>query len=182
MPLRKDLHRVEAALVRLGRIANSPKGDAERCERAGVEPIPPVGQRILRDVVERGPARISQIALTTRTGDAAVSRQVTQLVSRGLLRRESDESDGRAALVHVTEHGREISDRLRRAADEIFQDLLARWSSERLETLGMLMERLADDLSGAPQTHTDSSDRSAGQGRSAPSPLGARPGASRRAE
>jgi len=145
--LQKNLQRVEAALGRLGRIGSSPKGDADRCERAGVTPIPPVGQRILRHVVERGPARISEIARATRTGDAAVSRQVTQLEAQGLLRRESDERDGRAALVTGTEVGRGISDSLRAAADEIFQERLAGWGNGQLETLAEGMERLADDLS-----------------------------------
>jgi DNA-binding MarR family transcriptional regulator len=150
--LQKNLQRVEAALGRLGRIANSPKSDALRCERANVEPISAVGQRILRHVVERGPARISEIARATRTGDAAVSRQVTQLESQGLLRRESDARDGRAAVVYVSNEGRRISERLRAAADAIFQEHLSGWSSNELETLGELMEQLAEDLS-SPGTH-----------------------------
>ena len=158
MALGPDLRRVETAVGRLGRIASSPRGDADRCERAGVDPVPPVAQRILRYVVERGPARISQIARATRTGDAAVSRQVKQLESRGLLRRESDASDGRAALVDITATGHQVSERLRRAADEIFQERLSGWKPEELETLGALMEQLADDLSGLRRGERESNE------------------------
>jgi DNA-binding MarR family transcriptional regulator len=146
--LQKNLQRVEAALACLGRITNSPKADAQRCERADVLAIPTVGQRVLHHVVESGPARISEIARATRTGDAAVRRQVTQLEAWGLLHRTSDARDRRAAIVSVSDDGRRISQRLQEAADEIFQERLAAWTSNELETLAELMERLAHDLSG----------------------------------
>ena len=152
--MRKDLERLESAMTRIARIANSPKGDADRCLRADVDPLPPVAQRILREVVERGPARVSEIARATRTGDAAVSRQVSLLEDLGLLRRESDARDGRAALVSMTPEGQRVSRRLRRAADEIFQERLAGWTSARLERLAELIDQLADDLSTPPR-HDD---------------------------
>ncbi len=142
----EHLQRIEAAIARLSRITSSPKADAIRCARAGVDPLPPVAQRVLHEASERGVARISDLARSTQTGDAAVSRQVTWLEEQGLVRRERDPRDGRAALVRLTPAGRRVREKLRRSQDEIFQELLAGWSPRKLETLAELMEQLASDL------------------------------------
>ncbi len=142
----ESLQRIEAAILRLGRITSSPKADAIRCARAGVAPLPPVAQRVLHEASQRGVARISDIARSTQTGDAAVSRQLKLLEEQGLVRREPDPRDGRAALVRLTPAGRRVRERLRRTQDEIFQELLAGWSPRKLELLADLMEQLASDL------------------------------------
>jgi DNA-binding MarR family transcriptional regulator len=147
MPLDKNLNRVETAMMSLARIGHSRKGDAARCERAGVQ-LPPAAQRVLHQIGERGPARISDLAHLTQTGDAAVSRQVSLLEQRGLVSREVDPHDGRASRVSLTAEGRRVSKRLRQAQDEIFSELLDGWKRKDLETLAGLMERLIDDLRG----------------------------------
>jgi DNA-binding MarR family transcriptional regulator len=108
--------------------------------------LPEGAQLVLRRVAEGGPARISDLARTTQTGDAAVSRQVTLLEEQGLLRRVASPADGRVAMVHATAGGRRTSRRLRKAADDIFQEHLASWSRHDLAQLADLMERLARDL------------------------------------
>ena len=99
--MRKDLERLEAAGERLARIIRSRRSSERRAARAGLE-IPGAAQRVLRCVIERGPARISEIARVTRSGDPAVSRLVTQLEQDGLLERIPDPEDGRATRVRAT--------------------------------------------------------------------------------
>lgn len=139
------LQRVEAALGELGRILQSPKRDALRCDRADVQ-LPPVAQRILHRAAAEGASRISDLARATQTGDAAVSRQVTLLEERGLARREPDPEDGRASLVRVTAEGRRVRRRLRQAQDEIFRERLGGWSGRDLVQLAALLERLPHAL------------------------------------
>ncbi len=149
MAIGKDLERVQAAMEQLNRIGRSRRSDALRSARAGVH-LPRAAQGVLRQVVEHGPGRISDLARATGSGDAAVSRLVTQLAEQGLLRRSASREDGRVAEVHATAAGRRASKRLRKAADEIFLEHLAGWSERDLAKLGDLMERLARDLRGAP--------------------------------
>ncbi len=149
MALEKEKQRLEAAMERLNRIGRSRRSDTRRSARAGVH-LTRAAQVVLRVVVEEGPVRISDLARATQTGDAAVSRLVTQIEKEGLLSRAPSSEDGRVAMVHATAEGRRISRKLRKAADEIFQEHLAGWSRRDLTQLSALMERLARDLGRVP--------------------------------
>jgi DNA-binding MarR family transcriptional regulator len=53
----------------------------------------------------RKPIRLSELNRRVLLSQPALSRMVDRLVERGLVRREADESDGRAALLALTEAG-----------------------------------------------------------------------------
>jgi DNA-binding MarR family transcriptional regulator len=141
----RELRRVEHAMERLARVGRSRRGDALRAAAAGVH-LPRAVQLVLRYVVERGPARLSDVARGVDMGDAAVSRHATALESLGLLVRQASPRDGRVALLRATPAGRRVQRRLREAQDEIFAAYLSGWSRPELARLAGLLERLADDL------------------------------------
>ncbi len=145
MTRRKDLRRIEQAMVELNRLARSGQGDAERAERAGVS-IPGAAQRVLYQLVERGDARLTDLARRTGGDPGILSRQIDLLEEVGLVVRTPDPNDGRARVLRVTAQGRRVSARLRRAQDETFATLLARWSATDLAAAAEVMERLARDL------------------------------------
>ncbi len=147
MAMTKSLQRIEAAMERLAHIGQSRRSSARRAADAGVE-LSGAAQRVLRSVLELAPVRISDLARATHMSDAAVSRQVTQLETDGLVMREPCPDDGRVARVRATASGRRSGQRLREAADEIFQSHLSGWRARDLEQLAELMERLGDDLIG----------------------------------
>ena len=143
--MRKDLERVEVAGERLAKIFRSRRSSERRAARAGLE-LAGAAQSVLRCVIERGPARVSEIARATRSGDPAVSRLVTQLVAEGLLERIPDAEDGRAIRVRATRRGQGAARRLRGAADEIFEEHLREWNSRDVARIADLLERLCRDL------------------------------------
>ncbi len=143
--MRKDLVRLEAAGERLARIIRSRRSSERRAARAELE-LAGAAQSVLRCVIERGPARVSQIARVTRSGDPAVSRLDTQLEADGLLERIPDAKDGRAIRVRATRRGQTAARRLRRAADEIFEEYLHEWEDGDVARLADLLERLCRDL------------------------------------
>ncbi len=145
--MNRDLQRIENAMEVLARVGQSRRAAALRAERAGVR-LTGAAQKVLRYTVEDGPARISDLARRTGMSDAVVSRQVTALEGEALVRRVGSSDDGRVAVVKPTASGRQVSKRLRRAADEIFQEHLAGWSVKDLGRLADLMERLGGDLRG----------------------------------
>jgi DNA-binding MarR family transcriptional regulator len=145
MPLEDDLQRVERAMEGLARVGRSRRAAALRANRAGVD-LTGAAQQVLRRVIEEGPVRISDLARRAHMNDAAVSRQVTALENHGLAARASSPDDGRVAMVRPTAAGRRVGRRLRRAADEIFQERLSEWSARDLTALAALLERLTLDL------------------------------------
>jgi DNA-binding MarR family transcriptional regulator len=145
MPLERDLQRIEAAMEALARVSQGRTAAAVRAARAGLH-LTGTAQQVLRRVIESAPVRVSDLARQVQMGDAAVSRQVTALEEQGLVTRSPSPEDRRVALVRPTSLGRGAGRRLRRAADGIFAEHLASWSSKDLASLALLMERLARDL------------------------------------
>ena len=143
--MRVDLERLEVAGERLAKIIRSRRSSQRRAARAGIA-LPGAAQSVLRCVIERGPARVSEIARVTRSGEPAVSRLVTQLEGDGLFERLPDAEDGRAIRVRATRRGRAAARRLRRAADEIFEEHLHEWGDGDVALLADLLERLCRDL------------------------------------
>jgi DNA-binding MarR family transcriptional regulator len=148
--MRKSLSRLEAAIQRLVSLTRSRRGWDHRAERAGLS-LSRAPQQVLRRVIEGGPARISDLARATGTGESAVSRLVTALEGQGLLERAPDARDARAVRVRASRAGQGAARRLRRAADEIFEERLAGWSDADAEKLAQGLERLARDLAEGPR-------------------------------
>lgn len=151
--MEKGLERLEAAIERLVSITRARRGWEERAVRAGMR-LSRAPQQVLRRVIEGGPARISELARATGTGESAVSRLVTALEEKGLLERAPDAADARAVRVRASRAGQSASRRLRRAADEIFEERLAHWSEADVEQLARLLERLCRDLAGDKPART----------------------------
>jgi DNA-binding MarR family transcriptional regulator len=149
MPLERNLQRIETALEQLARVTRSRRADAERAARAGVH-LPRASQMVLRQAVEAGPVRISDLARALHISDAAASRTVTALEQEGLIERQASPDDGRVALVDITPRGRKVQRRLREAQDEIFGASLSHWSGPDLARLADMMDRLAVDLRALP--------------------------------
>ena len=86
-----------------------------------------------------GPMRLRDLAESKGVDASTVSRQVAQLVRAGFIRRDPDPDDGRAALLGITDHGRQYCHRLLEARRQIIEDALRDWSPERVASLADLM-------------------------------------------
>src|SRR5438445_12216293 len=69
-------------------------------------------------LVERGPTRLTDLAAALWLDKSTVTRQVATLEAAGLAQRVPDPSDGRAALVGLTDQGRDVLSRVRRGRSE----------------------------------------------------------------
>ncbi|MGJ6979144.1 MarR family winged helix-turn-helix transcriptional regulator [Aestuariimicrobium soli] len=68
--------------------------------------VPTAQARLLGHIDDLQPVRITTLALADHSSQPGVTAQVNRLESAGLVRRIPDESDARASLVELTEHGR----------------------------------------------------------------------------
>lgn len=145
MARQKDLLRIEAAMVELGRMTRSGRADRLRCERAGVE-VTGAAQRLIYYLMENGPMRLSELARRTETDPGILTRQVNAIEAQGIVERRPDPNDRRASLVHMSTKGRRLAQRLREVQDEVLGGQLAKWSASELERAADLMERLIRDV------------------------------------
>lgn len=102
----------------------------------------------LATVEAEGPLRLSDLATREGVARPAVSRIVAALEDRGLVGREVDPADRRAALIACTRAGRRLLVRLRAARAEVLgRRLSALPDAERRALLAALpaLERLAEE-------------------------------------
>ncbi len=121
-----------------------------RAERSGVSLSKP-SLSILSGLHASGPVRLSQLAHLTDMETALVSREVARLVVDGYVARRADPTDGRAAIVQLTEQGCAAYDAYRRATDAIVVETFADWSPEELHLLADHLERVAVDVAHGPR-------------------------------
>lgn len=155
MGRQKDLLRIEAAMVELGRMTRSGRADRLRCERAGVE-VTGAAQRLIYYLMENGPMRLSELARRTETDPGILTRQINAIEAQGLVERRPDPTDRRASLVGMSARGRRIAQRLREVQDEVLGGQLASWNAGELERAADLMERLIRDVRPKWEGETES--------------------------
>jgi DNA-binding MarR family transcriptional regulator len=87
------------------------------------------------------PVRASALAAGLQSDLSTVSRQVTALVTRGLLERRADPVDGRASLLVVTAAGQAVIAAHEHARKAFFEEVLSDWSPGERGQFVHLLER-----------------------------------------
>ena len=102
--------------------------------------------RLLFQLVQDGPQRSSVLAETACVDPSTVSRQVAQLVKAGLVERQSDPGDGRAALLVSTDRGRDAYAAKLELRQRMFTRVLEGWSADDVDALTALLTRFNDSI------------------------------------
>jgi DNA-binding MarR family transcriptional regulator len=98
-------------------------------------------------------ARISDIATTLHNDVSTVSRQVSTLVSHGLVAKRPDPNDGRAQVLSLTEEGRAVLRTIQSARAAWFQGLLQEWGPDDAAAFTAQLQRLGDTLDSYLRAH-----------------------------
>lgn len=104
------------------------------------------GYMLLFQLCKGGPQRSSALAASACVDPSTVSRQVSQLVSLGLVERRADPDDGRASLLAATELGQARHQAIHERRDRVFAQLLADWPQDDVRRLGSLLHRLNESF------------------------------------
>lgn len=135
---------IAVQLTRLQRIRD--RTAAQIRSKDGVEPA---AYALLFRLLCDGPMRSGALAEAVHSDASTVSRQVAQLVGRGLVRRMADPADGRATVLVVTEHGRTIAEQIRRRRHENLTLVMSAWTSEQRSAFAGLLAQFVDDFERA---------------------------------
>lgn len=88
-----------------------------------------------------GPTRLTDLATELGIGKGTLSRQITGLEALGLVRRQPDPADGRAALLDLTEEGQRRFAEARGARQEQLRRTLAGWPTGDQTEFARLLSR-----------------------------------------
>jgi DNA-binding MarR family transcriptional regulator len=148
----EDATRLSIEMVRVMKLFGSMRQHAPKVH-AGVEPA---SYPILFDLVA-GPQRVSLLAEHIHSDVSTVSRQVSTLVSHGVLAKVSDPQDGRACMVSLSVEGVALVDHLKASRGEWFRLMLQDWEPADAEAFGDYLERFAASFEVSKTTPFDTS-------------------------
>lgn len=101
--------------------------------------------RTLAALIERGPARISDLAELERIRQPTMTTLIRRMVDEGLVERTADPGDGRATLISVTSAGRERFESFRQDAAAVLRpawDRLSQFDQATIARAVVLIEQL----------------------------------------
>lgn len=115
---------------------------------------------VLQAIGRLAPVRQRALAEVLRAEASTLSRHVTFLAEKGLVRRMADDRDGRACLLELTEQGTSLIEELQRRREDSVSNMLEDWTpSDRAEftrLLGRFNRELAEFVDGpCPHPHRD---------------------------
>jgi DNA-binding MarR family transcriptional regulator len=97
---------------------------------------------LLWPLLHIGPMRLRDLAESKGVDSSTASRQAAQLVRAGMIRRDPDPGDGRAALLGLTDKGRHFCEHLLDARRRAIEEALRDWPSERISALADMLGEL----------------------------------------
>lgn len=134
---------VSNQLVRLMRLIGSVKAQSAARTPGGVEWST---YNVLFHLVNDGPQRSKALADRMHSDPSTVSRQAAALVELGLVDRQPDPDDRRAAVLAASAAGHELFATMRAHRDQMFDAVLADWSPADVDTLTRLLGRFNADF------------------------------------
>ncbi|MEO8556439.1 MAG: MarR family transcriptional regulator [Actinomycetota bacterium] len=134
----KSATQLSTELVRVMKLFQSLRHHTPKLH-AGVEP----GSYPILFKLVGEPRRVSLLADCIHSDVSTVSRQVTMLVSHGLVDKVADPLDGRAFMVSLSPEGAELVERVKAARGEWFRQMLHDWEPADAEAFKVYLERFA---------------------------------------
>jgi DNA-binding MarR family transcriptional regulator len=93
-----------------------------------------------------GEVTVGAIAETMRIDPSRGSRLVADLVSRGILKRDASQADGRRSLVVRTEFGDSLLAEIRAVKRSLLAGVLEGWEADDLNRFSTLFEKFITDF------------------------------------
>lgn len=103
---------------------------------------------VLEALLHRGPLSVKQIGAKVLLTSGSMTAAVDRLEARGLVTRQDDADDRRSRIIHLTEAGRELIERVFAQHREAMEEVVAGFPvEERAALIGSLrrLGRLAED-------------------------------------
>ena len=101
---------------------------------------------LLFPLTRHGSLRQGALAELVHADPSTVSRHVTLLVDRGLVRRVADETDGRASRLVVTPAGEAVLEQMRHERDGLLARATTDWAPDELAVFTHQLQRFVRDL------------------------------------
>jgi DNA-binding MarR family transcriptional regulator len=151
-----DIGLIEQALTVIVSWANRHDVQQETMRRARCD-LPRGHLWLLSRLAQDSGDRLSDLAQSLGVDKSTLTPQAGRLLREGLIARQADPADRRAAILHVTPAGRELLARLHSTRRAMLSELLVDWPAEEQAGIAVMLTRLATvlDSSGPVASHQE---------------------------
>lgn len=143
-----DIHRVSQSLAEVVRHARL--AGADELEQAIGLPVDAAGTVILARLRADTVTRLSDLADRLGLAPSTVSRQLPPLETAGLVARRTDPDDGRVSLLHLTDAGRDVAERIAVYQATRIATLMRDWPKHDIAAFADLLDRFVTELIDGP--------------------------------
>lgn len=141
---------LERALEGLFRLGANRRFNQQQAMTVGAV-VTRAGYAMLRSLHDLGPLSVRRLADACAMDAATASRQLLPLVDDGLVERRRVEGDARQVELVLTDHGREVYERIVEYRLDQLTSVLEGWPDDEREMLSRLVLRLVGDLARLPR-------------------------------
>jgi DNA-binding MarR family transcriptional regulator len=135
---------MQANKSRIAELVRTVNRFAEANRQGQARAFDPVRLGVLQLVTEGGPLRAGEVAEHLGALPSSITRHVKALAEAGLVITEPDPADRRAVLLAATETGRAELRKFLDAGEQVFGAVIADWTTQDVETLTRLLNRLIE--------------------------------------
>jgi DNA-binding MarR family transcriptional regulator len=101
---------------------------------------------LLKNLADRDPLRVTELAALANLDASTVSRHVSQLHRSGLIQRTADPADGRAQRVAISPEGQALLHQGLARRRELLRRSFEGWEQSDVETLEQLLTRFVGNI------------------------------------
>lgn len=141
-----DVRTIDRAILRLFRARRVARGKINKESAAPAGVRLPSSVLLAMECLEEGPCGLTQLGRLVGLSTPAISRQIQGLERMGLVKRVPDESDGRAAIIQLTQKGHQVAHHNHDARIEFLLRVLGEWDDADLQRLAVDLDRLSTDF------------------------------------
>lgn len=146
--IRESLPELHRSLMDIASLMNQPERDAQLLKLSGLD-LERALFPLLVGIERRGPIGVGELADGVGRDYTTVSRQVARLEDLGLVERRVSPSDRRIREAVITARGKEATDAVDRARENVALTLFRDWSRNDFDELLRVMRMLADSMGAA---------------------------------
>ena len=103
---------------------------------------------LLMERLSTKPMRPTELAAYVGIKPSSLTKQIQELEAKGLVDRATDEQDGRAAIIRLTQFGEDSLAAAAEIKQMILRQVISGWSAEQVEEVTELLDRLSEGVVG----------------------------------
>ncbi len=108
---------------------------------------------IMCRLADEGPHRLGSLAQAFGLDPSTITRQVQSLEHAGWAERRPDPGDRRAAILDLTEEGRQVLHSTRERRRSALREAISDWPEQDQDEFGRLLEKFNSSLDNLVQSH-----------------------------